>query len=119
MSDEVRTIVLWTVLPVAVYVAIPLSAGVCMLLTPQFVHDSPKCAAWTICFTTFVAFCAAQGTEGEKVVATLVVFGIAVWWHFSKYILLLQLSRDPILRFFVSDAEKLIEELRQKFGVRL
>jgi hypothetical protein len=117
MSEGLRSVLLWIVMPICIYIFIPLSAGLCTLLTPQFLHDSPKRAIWVICALTLVAFLVAQGSEGEKAITALVVFGLALWWHFSKYFLLFQLTHDPILRFFLSDADKLKDDLAENFNV--
>lgn len=106
--ETFRTAALWVVLPVCIYSCIPITGMFCVAFTPECVRQNPKCALWTICFSTVMGYFA----SGERLAAGLVTLTLAIVWHSARYWLLFQLSYDPILKLVLSDREGLIEELR-------
>ena len=106
-----RTILLWVILPISIYGCIPVAATFCMFCTPLCVHRSPKCALWTVCFSTGIVFLITD----ENVKAALFVLLLGLLWHLAKYWLLFQLSYDPVLKLVLQDREGLIEELKTHY----
>jgi hypothetical protein len=77
MNETLRITLLWILTPIGIYLFFSITTMMCMLLTPKFVHDCPKCAASTIGFATFMAWVATQGAYLEKAYTALIA--LAVW----------------------------------------
>jgi hypothetical protein len=115
MNETFRTVFLWIVIPICAYSLIPIAIMFITVMTPQCVHDNPKCAVWTICFATFTGYWIGK-TGGSGAFGALAAFTLGVLWHFAKYLLLLQLTYDPVLRFFLKDADEYITDLSENYG---